>query len=224
MGQFQHGTARGSPRETFADTVLRKHLPNGFSVGSGIALDRYGKISRLLDFAIFDSSGISPPQPREGQLVIPVETLYAVVEVKETLTADDIIDAVHRFRTMRTLRTHQPRMDGPCPPAIPYAVIAFRSELSLDSVARRLRALYGAVKAADQLHVIHVLGKGVAHRGSRDGKAAFSSGSTKWRQMPEPLSPGRRAAESAFSWTWLQLLDHLMGKSALADRFNCPTT
>src|SRR6266478_5859715 len=88
--EFKHKGIRGNERAAALATLLRDHLPKKFSVTKGEAIDSRDSRTGELDLIIYDSHTSSPVTRGEEHSLIPAEALYAVIEVKTTLSAEQL--------------------------------------------------------------------------------------------------------------------------------------
>lgn len=94
-----HNGIRGSENERALADLLKDFLPIRFGVEqNAIIIDRNGKESREADIVIYDNS-----QPKFFHKIIPVEHVYAVVEVKTTLTLQEASDALEKLGILNSL-------------------------------------------------------------------------------------------------------------------------
>jgi len=84
--ELPHSGLVGSENEQAIAGVLREFLPPRFGVEvNALVIDRFGNVSRQADIVIFDAER----QPNFFRKVYPVETVYAVIEVKTSLTSSE---------------------------------------------------------------------------------------------------------------------------------------
>jgi hypothetical protein len=140
-GQYDNNVLKGQAREIFISGLLRPYLGPFMGVCGGVAIDSYGGHSRQLDLIIFDRRVIAPSMLRETDGVIPVESVLATVEVKSTLTRQELVAAVDNARSVKVLR-HRPDELEPGSPRknsrLCY-VFAFASDLRQSSELDRLQ-------------------------------------------------------------------------------------
>jgi uncharacterized protein DUF6602 len=88
--EFKHKGIRGNERAAALATFLRDHLPQRFSVTKGEAIDSRDSRTGELDLIIYDAQTSSPVARGEEHSLIAAEALYAVIEVKTTLSAEQL--------------------------------------------------------------------------------------------------------------------------------------
>lgn len=95
--RLPHAGLAGAENEIALAALIRDFLPPRFGVEvSGIVIDRFGRESRQADIIIYDAHAF----PRYLRKVFPVELVYAVVEVKTTLTSTEAQRARENLRSV----------------------------------------------------------------------------------------------------------------------------
>lgn len=122
LGFSTHRPTAGENREGIVVDFLREYLPKAFGVDSGLILSKSGEVSSQADIVVVDQSCNAPLYPSNAKRLWLVESVYALVEVKTTLSPNDIMDAVQKCRRFKTL----PRdfATVPAVPQIPYSLFA----------------------------------------------------------------------------------------------------
>ena len=134
---FQHKGIRGNERAAALAEFLTAHLPNVFAVGKGEARDCYDNVTGELDLFIYDRSTAAPIQSGGESLIIPAESLYAVIEVKSVLSQDELDICLTAAMKVRSLKPFMKRFiasptDGRVEKdhyRCPYFVFAYKSNL-----------------------------------------------------------------------------------------------
>src|SRR6185503_3439915 len=114
----------GLPFESAVRREIRRLLPQRYSVTSGRVLDRDGRTSGNCDIVVFNDIWFSPVKsvaPEDsGRPYLPIEGVYAIGEVKQTLSSETLDDAMeklvcsHRLNRPRTYaRRVVENRDGP---------------------------------------------------------------------------------------------------------------
>src|SRR5579859_3211566 len=102
-----HWPSDGAWKESVLRAVLRRYLPPSFTVGSGFVLTETG-ISRQIDILVCDDS--APILFRDGDfLVSTAECVRAAVEVKTSLTAAKLNEALDKLNHLATLSQGHPQ-------------------------------------------------------------------------------------------------------------------
>ena len=111
-----HRPSAGANREDLVEGFLRDHLPGRFGISTGLLISHDGLFSNQADLVVVDSLHNSPLHAGSRNKLWPVESVYALIEVKTTLGPSDIADAISKGRRFKGL----PRQfaDGPFPQKI----------------------------------------------------------------------------------------------------------
>lgn len=90
----------GLPFEAAVREEIGCLLPARYMVTSGVAVDRRGMTSGQCDVVIFNHhwfTAVNAPKASGARLLIPIEGVYAIGEVKQTLTAATLDDAMEKL-------------------------------------------------------------------------------------------------------------------------------
>jgi hypothetical protein len=100
---LNHAGERGSRREESVRKFLADRLPGGYAFKTGFAFDARDAQSGQLDVLIYrvrDTPFLVSGDPA----FVPCESLLAAIEIKSTLTADEIRDGLEIAKSVRALR------------------------------------------------------------------------------------------------------------------------
>jgi hypothetical protein len=86
----RHYGERGRANELAFAQVLERFLPARWAVGTGVLVDRHGRQSRQMDIVVYERSDQPAIFAQTTQLLHPVETVVACIEVKTTVTKKDV--------------------------------------------------------------------------------------------------------------------------------------
>ena len=172
---FDHSGIRGDERAAALMQFFSDHLPETYAVSKGEAIDCLGNRTGQLDIIIYDRSMAAPISSGVENVLVPAESLLAVIEVKSVLTQDELRICYRAAKKVKKLRPHKgkfvsARMDGA--PANDgahrclYVVFCYSSNLGqtnwLDKEFRRIISAANLVHAApDAVDVLCVLGNGI---------------------------------------------------------------
>lgn len=87
---IKHKGKKGEAVENIVKKFLRDYLPENLGICSGEVLDSKGNHSRELDVIIYDAQKTPIFFKSEDSQVIPVECVYAVIEVKTLLNKAEL--------------------------------------------------------------------------------------------------------------------------------------
>jgi len=130
-----HPGAKGTATEEGWREMLGEYLPNRYCVSKAFVIDADGGQSDEIDLVIYDRQ-YSPFLFKQGGAVfIPAESVYAVFEVKQSLTGETVEYAIEKAASVRRLRrtsvsiTHAGGSFTPRPPfPILAGLLALESE------------------------------------------------------------------------------------------------
>jgi len=145
---FDHSGVKGDAVERAVRDFLRAHLPRAFDIGTGEVVDIQGNRSPQLDVVVSNSD-----QPfvhsQDTPGIYLAEGVSAVGEVKSVLNSAALDDILRKGRVIRTLvPTHAAGdiVNGNSADiarfvnTIPYFTLAIESDVSIDTVLKRLSA------------------------------------------------------------------------------------
>lgn len=99
-----HPGTKGDELEADWVGLIRNFLPTRYEVGPIFAVDHHGNMSQQIDVAVYDKH-FSPQWfgGAQGVRFVPVESVYAVFEVKPELNKTYVEYAIDKVRSVRTL-------------------------------------------------------------------------------------------------------------------------
>lgn len=110
---LSHPVDKGDNAEECWIRWFNKYLPNRYKASKATLIDSTGAISDQIDIVIYDSQYSYLAFNQNDVLYLPVESAYAVFEVKQDLTKDHLEYASKKAESVRALK----RTSAP----IPYA-------------------------------------------------------------------------------------------------------
>lgn len=122
----EHPVARGDATERVWLDALRKYLPARYRAKSAFVVDSRGEMSQQIDVVIFDRQYSPLMFKYQGYRVIPAESVYAVLEVKQTLNREHVQYAGDKVASVRRLhRTSLPivHASGVAPAKPPFDIL-----------------------------------------------------------------------------------------------------
>jgi len=182
---FQHSGIRGDERAASLAEFLRQHLPGDFDVRKGEAIDFKDARTGQLDLVVYDRSGSSPILIGSENILLPCESLYVVIEVKTTLTQDELNRAYRSALKVRSLRPFKKQFVGPRRDGAPaddhnyrclYVILAYKTNLGAEDwlnkeFARAQSAASAAGAGLDVVDRVIVLNRGMINPSNATGKA-----------------------------------------------------
>src|SRR5205809_3844987 len=83
---FQHQGVKGDGNEGILRDLLIRFIPKKYGIGTGVVIDRFGNQSRQCDIVIYDTFLYPALLSLAHVHLFPVDTVYATIEIKTTLT------------------------------------------------------------------------------------------------------------------------------------------
>jgi hypothetical protein len=98
-----HATDKGDASEQVWNDVLNHYLPKRYEARKGFVVDSRGTFSQQIDVIIHDRQYSPFVFSFKGTDVVPAESVYAVFEAKQELTADHVRYAMEKAASVRQL-------------------------------------------------------------------------------------------------------------------------
>ena len=114
-----NSVTKGDASESAWLRLLKAYLPHRYSVARAFVVDSESQCSDQIDIVIFDRQYTPFIFNYEGAQLIPAESIYAVFEVKQSITADYIGYAREKATSVRSLHRTSlpiPHAGGTYPP------------------------------------------------------------------------------------------------------------
>ncbi len=96
--------AKGDASESVWNDLLQGHVPHRYQVSKGFVIDADGAESHFIDVIIYDRQYTPCIFNREGNMYIPAESVYAVLEAKQDLDKEHVEYAAKKAASVRKLR------------------------------------------------------------------------------------------------------------------------
>lgn len=155
---IEHPGEKGTARENALMKYLRPHIPDKFEFSEGIIIDSFDHQSRQVDVIIHDKTATPFLQDRDLANVIPIESVYAVIEVKSTLTKDELSKCIENIKSVRSLKKNT--ITGQVSPTLGF-VFAYDSDSTLETIYKNFFELSKDIPPEQQITCICVLNKGL---------------------------------------------------------------
>lgn len=106
---FKHPVIKGDASEAIWLEFLRLYLPARYQATRAVVVDSKGQFSEQIDIVIHDRQYTPFIFQQEGQIFVPAESVYAVFEAKQSLSAGQLTYAAGKATSVRKLhRTSMP--------------------------------------------------------------------------------------------------------------------
>ncbi len=169
--QIKHNGVKGSAREDLLKDYLKKLLPEKYSISSGIVIDNNQHQSKQQDFIIYDAFNCPSFFKTDSNSILPIESIYATVEIKSILDYSTLEQSVKNVESVRQL-SKLPNKNGIYnlyDNAYPLGfVLAYSSNYSLEQIQKRLFELNKKVDGNNQISIICILDQGLIFNVDKD--------------------------------------------------------
>lgn len=183
---IEHMGVRGSSRENMLREYIRQLLPQKFAVGNGIVTDVNGTQSKQQDFFVYDAFNSPIFLRMESSCVIPVESVYATVEVKSTLTKETLKQSIENIKSVKQLEITVLKNSIFIPSQYNFilgTVFSYTSDSAIETVAQNVDEICRDVPKDKQPSVICILDKGLIVNVLKEGMreiVTIPSEATTW--------------------------------------------
>jgi hypothetical protein len=135
----RHRGEQGRENEAAFARLLTSFVPQRLGVGTGLLIDSQGGSSRQLDIVLFERSDEPAVLAQTNQLLYPMESVVACIEVKTRLATSEIEDCAAKGASVRALQPNRPHADGAGHPL--FVVLAYGSEVAHATTLERFREM-----------------------------------------------------------------------------------
>ncbi len=143
-----HSGEKGAEAENVVRDFLNHHLPQRFRATSGIIIDTANSLSPQTDVIVYDALVSPVYRYSEEMLMLPLDTVAAVIEVKSRLNKKEIEDGYKKIAACKRLKKtpvsggDQQATGSELKTVATYAVIfGFSSDTSLATLAQHAENL-----------------------------------------------------------------------------------
>ena len=98
-----HPGSKGDATEMDWFNMFKNHFPKRYEIDKAFVIDYNGNLSQQIDIVIFDNQYSPFILKREGVNYVPAESVYAVIEAKQEITADYLAYASIKAESVRCL-------------------------------------------------------------------------------------------------------------------------
>lgn len=144
-GSFEHPSANGTATEQIWIELFSQYLPTRYRATPAFIINSSGLRSRQIDIAIYDNLSSPPLFPNPAGIHIPIESVYAVFEVKPLISKQWLQDAAEKAASVRALR--------PTNRKILAGLLAATSVWRADNLAKNLRPALNALPASHRINL-----------------------------------------------------------------------
>lgn len=153
-----HNGEKGTARENILEEYLKNYIPEKYCFSKGTIVDYKDVQSKQVDIIIHDKFMTPCLIDMDNTKVVPIESVYGVVEVKSTLTKEELRKCVLNIESVRKLEKRT--VNGYSFPTAGL-VFAYDSDASLEAVYKNLIELSEKVDIDRRISCICILNKGI---------------------------------------------------------------
>jgi len=159
--KINHQGIKGSSRELILINFLKIVLPTKYNLTSGVIISAEGKQSKQQDIIIYDSF-TSPILKTANYSLIPIESVYATIEVKSKLTNQELDKTLENIQSVKDLKHYSINSQlNNNNVGYPISFIfAFSSDLSIEKILKHLDMKNKNIIKKHQLNMLTILDKG----------------------------------------------------------------
>jgi hypothetical protein len=169
-----HPGEKGAEAEKVVQDFLNHHLPQRFRATSGIIIDKANGLSPQTDVIIYDALTSPVYRYSEDMLMLPLDMVAAVMEVKSRLNKQDLEDGYKKIAACKRLKKtpisagDQQATGSALRSVATYGVIfGFSSDTSLATLAQHVENLNGEYEPSAWPDLIVLLDSGTISYGWR---------------------------------------------------------
>lgn len=162
--KIEHNGLKGTIREDKLKEYLSKLFPTKYAIGNGVIVDANETQSRQQDFIIYDNFNSPKLMETESVQVIPIESVYATIEVKSTLTVDELEKSIKNIESVKKLEKTKPFsspliISSIIPPIC--MIFAYSSDTSLNNIVKKIDEFNNSIDIKNRLSIVCILDKGL---------------------------------------------------------------
>ena len=175
--QIEHNGVKGSAREDLLKDYLKKLLPEKYSITSGIIIDNNQNQSKQQDFIIHDAYNCPSFFKTESNSILPIESVYATIEIKSTLDYSTLEQSVKNVESVRKLNKLPNRniISNTYNDVYPLGfVFAYSSNYSLEQIQKKMSELNKYIDARYQISIVCILDKGLVFNVNKENITDFT--------------------------------------------------
>lgn len=171
--RIEHSGIKGTAREDLLKQNLIGLFPKRYSICSGIIMDSNQAQSKQQDFIIYDSFNCPAFYETESNKILPIESIYATIEIKSTLTKETLKQSIDNVKSVRSLEKAETNYSKIFKYPVGF-VFAYSSDADLETIQKNLFELNKDVNPEYQISIICVLDKGLIFNVSKDNIVEYT--------------------------------------------------
>ena len=223
-----HNFDSGLGTEEIVREELARLMPNRYSISPGLISDELGQTAGDCDLIVRDpnwSPVIKPGATTESRrLHFPIEGVYAVTEIKQTLNRDELDSAMKKLVSVNRLKRLENSyghitenqhitnfdIDGAILNPLHTTVFATRipRRTTFENVVKRFGEINANLNRKDMVKMLCVLGQGTAWYSVESGNP-YNAYYMRDREVPLIMQINHGEPENAFYRYYVEILGHL---------------
>ena len=195
----------GDAREDELIKLLVDILPPSFVTAKGYAINTIASPSQEQDIMICKPEYYTNLYKTDGVSYIPIDSVLSSIQVKSTLTRDELQKTVLNCASIKSLTLAPFSKTGKPLFELPFTLFAYSSNFSLDEIITKLEKLNVNLPVHYQINMIYVLGKGLILPKNKNGDRLLSTDITalgKYVSVSEIKLDNLPAASHALPFLW----------------------
>ncbi len=150
--KIYHNGEKGTARENTLESYLKSYIPEKYCFAKGTIIDCKDTQSKQVDVIIHDKFITPYLLDLDSTKIIPIESVYSVIEVKSTLSKEELRKSIKNIEKKTITGISFPTAG---------LVFAYDSDSSLDAIYTNLVALSNEVGYEHRVSCVCVLNKGI---------------------------------------------------------------
>lgn len=156
--QINHNGEKGNAREDVLQSYLRGYIPDKYTFSKGTIIDCTDSQSKQVDIIIHDKYITPCLVGMDSTKVIPIECVYAVIEVKSVLTKEELRKSIKNIYSVKKLQKNT--VTGVSYPTAGL-IFAYDSDSSFNTIYKNLVELSQEFEPENRVSCVCVLNKGI---------------------------------------------------------------
>lgn len=156
--QINHNGEKGTARENVLQSYLRAYIPDKYTFSKGTIIDCTDTQSKQVDIIIHDKYTTPCLIDMDSTKVIPIESVYAVIEVKSVLTKEELRKSIKNINSVKILQKNT--VTGISYPTAGL-IFAYDSDSSFNTIYKNLVELSQEFEPENRVSCVCILNKGI---------------------------------------------------------------
>lgn len=163
--KIEHLGEKGTSREELLCRYLKDYFPNKYSLSKGTIISSDFIQSKQQDIIIYDSINCPILLNLDSTKMIPIESVYAAIEVKSTLNKAELTKCAKNIQSVRNLKKNSYNINS----SIYGTVFAYTSSTSIETILDNLVKINVDIPVSEQICMVCILDQGLIVNISKQG-------------------------------------------------------